>query len=171
MNDVIYEFESEMKYRRLKPKKYIAILIIGLLISVPRLLLSVVVILSYLLIRTEIVQSDIQFIAVYSLLFFFLPLTVFIGTIILFRAKSLLKFTFRSEAVDIHIVSKKRTVTVPYSKITAVRSNSLCYFFYTSKNHAYLLSKEALGNVSNEEFSEFILVHMGIKVIELIERK
>ena len=72
MNDVIYEFESEMKYRRLKPKKYIAILIIGLLISVPRLLLSVVVILSYLLIRTEIVQSDIQFIAVYSLLFFFL---------------------------------------------------------------------------------------------------
>lgn len=171
MNDVIYEFESEIKYRQMKPKQYLAILIIGLLISVPRLLLSVVVIISYLLIRTEIVQSDIQFITVYFLIFFFLPLIIFIGTIKLFRAKALLKFTFRNEAVDILIVPKKRTVTVPYSNITAVRSNSLCYFFYTSKNLAYLLSKEALGNVSNEEFSEFILVHMGIKVIEFIERK
>lgn len=44
-------------------------------------------------------------------------------------------------------------------------------FFYTSKNLAYLLSKEAMGNVSNEDFSEFILEHMGIKVIEFIERK
>lgn len=171
MNDVIYEFESEIKYRQMKPKQYLAILIIGLLISVPRLLLSVVVIISYLLIRTEIVQSDIQFITVYFLIFFFLPLIIFIGTIKLFRAKALLKFTFRNEAVDILIVSKKRTVTVPYSNITAVRSNSLCYFFYTSKNLAYLLSKEAMGNVNNEEFSEFILEHMGIKVIELIERK
>ncbi|WP_432649835.1 YcxB family protein [Huintestinicola sp.] len=171
MNDVIYEFESEIKYRQMKPKQYLAILIIGLLISVPRLLLSVVVIISYLLIRTEIVQSDIQFITVYFLIFFFLPLIIFIGTIKLFRAKALLKFTFRNEAVDILIVPKKRTVTVPYSNITAVRSNSLCYFFYTSKNLAYLLSKEAMGNVSNEEFSEFILEHMGIKVIELIERK
>ncbi len=171
MNDVIYEFESEIKYRQMKPKQYLAILIIGLLISVPRLLLSVVVIISYLLIRTEIVQSDIQFITVYFLIFFFLPLIIFIGTIKLFRAKALLKFTFRNEAVDILIVPKKRTVTVPYSNITAVRSNSLCYFFYTSKNLAYLLSKEAMGNLSNEEFSEFILEHMGIKVIELIERK
>lgn len=174
MNDIFYEFESEIKYRKLKPKQYLAILIIGILISARPLLGSLFFIIFYFFTGEMVIDlSGMPFFSalLVCILFFFLPLSIFVGAIRIFTAKAYLKFTFRSEAVDIFVIPKKRTVTVPYSKITAVRSNGLCYFFYTSKNLAYLLSKEAMGNVSNEDFSEFILEHMGIKVIEFIERK
>lgn len=174
MNDIIYEFESEIKYRRLKPKLYLAILIIGILISARNLFGSLFLIIAYIITGEKVIDlSEMPFFTalLVCILFFFLPLSIFVGAIRIFTAKSYLKFTFRSEAVEILVIPKKRTVTVPYSKITAVRANSLCYFFYTSKNLAYLLSKEAIKNVSNEEFSEFIQEHMGIKVIDFTERK
>lgn len=169
MNDVFYEFESLIKYRKLNPKRYLAILIAGILLSVRPLLGSLFFIIFYLFTGQMVIDlSGMPFFnaLLVCIIFFFLPLTVFVGAIRIFTAKAYLRFTFRSEAVDILNISKKKTVTVPYSNITAVRTDGSCYFFYTSKNLAYLLSKEALGNVGNDEFSGFIREHMGIKVIE-----
>ncbi|MGN0637555.1 MAG: YcxB family protein [Huintestinicola sp.] len=172
MNDIYYEFESEIKYRRLNPKLYAAILIIGLLITVPSLLRDILgLIFAFDLIAALAADSELRITVILFAVFFIVRLIILLAAIFIFKAKAHLKFTFRNDSVDILVVPKKRTVTVPYSQITAVRANSLCYFFYTSRNLAYLLSKEAMGNVSNEEFSGFICEHMGIKTVDFIERE
>lgn len=142
MNDAHYEFESEIKYRKLNPKIYMAILIAGLLISVPNLLSGLAFVILFFS------DYDPQFLNMFYITLIFMviiPGVILTAAIALFRSESRLKFTFRQDAFDVYDFKSKKQTTVPYSAVSRIKASNVCFLIYMDNRRAYLLSADALG--------------------------
>ena len=162
MDEVIYEFESRMKFRAQNPKAYTAILILALLISVPNLPAG----LAFVIIFFS--NYDPQFLNIFYIILIFMiiiPGVILTAATTLFRSESHLKFTFGKDNFDLYDFKNKKQTTVPYSAVSCIKASNVCYLIFMDKRRAYLLSADALKAVPASEFDNFLYERTGKKVL------
>ena len=162
MDEVIYEFESRMKFRAQNPKAYTAILILALLISVPNLPAG----LAFVIIFFS--NYDPQLLNIFYIILIFMiiiPGVILTAATTLFRSESHLKFTFGQDTFDVYDFKNKKQTTVPYSAVSCIKASNVCYLIFMDKRRAYLLSADALKAVPASEFDNFLYERTGKKVL------
>lgn len=160
MDGTVYEFDSKIKYRKLNPKRFTVLCILGMVI--PMLNLGVTVYLWSISLTGDTVPIGYYISALINLV-------IFAVSLYYFRSEEKIYFSFFSNAFNARI--GMNDYRVPYESITHIRYTSTCWHFYTSSNKyintCYILARDSLGDVSVEEFNEFIKSHIQGKFIDV----
>ncbi|MBP1548264.1 MAG: YcxB family protein [Oscillospiraceae bacterium] len=165
MDGTVYEFDSKIKYRKLNPKRFTVLCILGMVIPIPSVTASILpfVFANHFFDKLNAVQIII------CLIILLVNLAVMTASVYHFRSEARIYFSFFSNAFNARI--GMNDYRVPYESITHIRCTSTCWHFYTSSNKyintCYILARDSLGDVSVEEFNEFIKNHIQGKFIDV----
>ena len=158
MNEPIYDFTFKEKYRTFSPGLYLGIFILGIL-GIPNIIAGITVTIIW-----AVNGFDSEYTSVIMIAFIFcftLPLLFLIFAIRMFRKEINNRYVFYDNSFKIIVNGVENNVK--YSDIVEIKEMKNIYHLYLDNVKCYMIGKSCLGEVTADEFEQFLIVHTNIR--------
>ncbi|GEM_PF-3056081 len=157
MNEPIYDFTFKEKCRTFSPVLYLVVFILGLL-GIPYIIAEVTVIIMWVAGGSDIEHTNIIIIAFICLI---LSLLFLIFAIRMFIKEINNRYVFYDNLFK--VIADGEENNVNYSDIVEIKEMKNIYHLYLDNVRCYMIGKSCLGEITPEEFEQFLIVHTNIR--------
>ena len=158
MEEPIYDFTFKEKYRHLSPGLYTLVFVLGLF-CVPSILLGVLFTIWW---AADGFSSDYsQLFLAFFIFLIMLPLLFFIFAMRFWSKEINNRYVFYENGFK--VISGGKEYSRSYSEIVEIRDIKGNYYLYISDRSAYLIGGSFLGEITSEEFEQFLIVKTNIR--------